>query len=313
MNYFLGLDAGGTRSSAVVIDETSKILGEAKGGPANYHNVGLEKATQNVYRTIENVISKSFIKTEQITWCVIGISSCDTPKDYERLFSAFSTGALKDLTGKLTVVNDTKVGLYSGTMPPGIVVVCGTGCNVYGKNVHGVGAMAGNWGHFLGDKGSGYQLAKRMFETVVATYDGIGEPTNLTQKLEKQLDIKSSKDLIDWYNETKPSVHEISDFVPLVLQAAEEGDEVARQLVDKTISDLGKAVMAVVGKLKMEEEFNRIVIVGGLFENKYFRALFEGHVTALLKKVRIVKPLVSPAVGAAIMAKNEWEKANKGA
>jgi N-acetylglucosamine kinase-like BadF-type ATPase len=111
---------------------------------------------------------------------------------------------------------------------------------------------------------------------------------------------------MDWYNDTRPSVREVSDFAPLVIAAAEEGDEIAKQLVDQTVAELGKAVSAVIRKLKMEDEATRVVILGGLFESKYFRAVFEGHVTALVKRVRIIKPLVDAAVGAAIMAREEW-------
>ncbi len=308
MNFFLGVDAGGTKTRAVVIDENSQLKAEALGGPANYHNIGLKQVVKNVYRTIEDVLSKALLKEEQVSWCTIGVAACDTQKDYEKLFSAFSSGELKTLAGKLTVVNDTKVGLYSGTLPPGIVVVCGTGCNVYGINSHGEEAYAGNWGHFLGDKGSGFQLAKRLFQAVIEAYDGTSEQTSLTTKLLARLDVKTVTDMVDWSSEAKPSIHEVSDFAPLALEAAEEGDDVAKQLVDKTIAELGRALSAVVKRLKIADEYNRVVIVGGLFESKYFRALFEGHVTALLKRVRIVKPLVSPAEGAAVMAKAEWEK-----
>lgn len=308
MQYFLGLDAGGTKTRAVIIDENSQIKGEALGGPANYHNIGLAQVSKNVYRAIEEVLSKSFLKEEEITWTTIGIASCDSPKDYKALNKIFTSDQMSFLSSKLTLVNDTKIGLYCGTTPPGIVVVAGTGCNVYGVNSHGEEAFAGNWGHFLGDRGSGYQLGKWMFQTVVGAYDGTEVPTLLTKKLLSRIDVASAADIQDWYVESDPSIHEISDFAPLVIEAAEEGDETAKSILDKTVVELGRALRAVVTRLKMENEYNRVVVVGGLFESKYFRALFEGHVTALISRVRIVKPLVSAAVGAAIMAKSEWEK-----
>lgn len=311
MNYFLGVDAGGTKTRAVVIDENAKILGEAVGGPANYHNEGLPQAAGNVTKTITKILDRVKPDLPDIAWCTIGIASCNTPKDYERLFKAFSSGKLKHFADRLTVVNDTKIGLYCGTLPPGIVVVAGTGCNVYGINSHDEEALSGDWDHFFGDKGSGYQLGQWVFQTVIEEYDGRGDPTLLTRKLKKRLGVKSVVEIVDWYNDTLPSIHEVSDFAPLVVEAAEEGDEVARHLLDKSVKELGKALMAVAKRLKVEEEYNRVVIVGGLFENKYFRVLFEGHVTALLKRVRVVKPLVPPAVGAAIMARAEWEKSKK--
>ena len=308
MNYFLGIDAGGTKTKTVIIDGNSQVVSETLGGPANYHNIGIDSTVENVTQTIKEALNEAKIKLTDIAWAVIGIAACDTEKDHQILLKGFSSGFLEVLTNKLTVVNDTKIGLYTGTLPPGIVVVCGTGCNVYGKNVHGQGAMAGNWGHFLGDKGSGYNLGKRMFEKVVAAFEGTGDPTLLMSKVEEKLNARSPQDLMDWYNETKPSIHEISDFAPLVIEAAEAGDDLAKQLIDESVAYLGKAVMAVVAKLRMDNEYNRVVVVGGLFESKYFRAVFEGHVTALLKRVRVVKPLVTTAVGAAIMARHEWEK-----
>lgn len=305
MNYFLGLDAGGTKTGAAIIDESSQIVAESIGGSGNYHNSGIENVSVNVHRVIEAVLSKSFLTIEKISRVTIGFAACDTPKDYTKLFKACTSGNLHYLKGKLTVVNDTKIGLYCGTIPPGIVVICGTGSNIYGINDHGEEAMAGNWGHFLGDKGSGFQLAKRMFQSIVEAYDGSGPETNLTQKVEKRLGIATAVDLIDWENETKPTVHEIADFAPLIIESAESGDEVARDLLDKTVKDLGRPLVAVVRRLKMEDESLRIVTIGGLFESKYFRALFEGHVTALFKHVRLIKPLVTPAVGAAIMAKGK--------
>jgi len=308
MNYFLGVDAGATKTKAVIIDEHSNILGEAEGGPANYHNIGIVEATTNVVATIGQLLEKTKLTPDALSWVTIGIAACDTQKDYDLLLSKFTTGPMQPVAEKITVINDAKIGLYSGTLPPGIVVVCGTGSNVYGKNSQGIGAMAGNWGHFLGDKGSGYNLGQRMFQAVVAAYDGTGEETKLRSRLEKRLNITSPRDILDWYNDTQPSVHLISDFAPTVLECAEEGDEVSKELVEKTITELGKALSEVIKKLKMENEAIRIVTCGGLFESKYFRALFEGHVTALIKHARIIKPLVTQAVGAAIMAMHTWEK-----
>lgn len=308
MNYFLGVDAGGTQTKAVLINEKSQILGSVNGGPANYHNIGLGETQKNVSAAILQLLQQTQISFAMLTWATIGITACDTQKDFDRLFEIFSTGSLKALAQKLTVVRDSVVGLFSGTKPPGIVVMCGTGAMVYGINEKGENASAGNWGYFLGDQGSGYMLGKRMFESVIAAYDGRLESTILTQKLEQKINVHSAADVLDWYNDTKPSVHIISDFATLVLTSAEQGDEVSKQLLDVTVSELGRATLAVIKRLYMQDEAVRIVLGGGVFESKYFRTLFEGYITALIKRARVIRPLVSPAVGAAIMAKHEWEK-----
>lgn len=310
MPYFLGLDAGGTKTRAVVIDENSKIIAEARGGPANYHNEGIDTVVKNVVEVIQKTLNQMALTLSDTAHTTIGITACDTPFDYELLLNALTSDGLAALKDKLTLVNDTKIGLWCGSRPPGIVVIAGTGSNVYGINDHGEEAMAGNWGHFLGDKGSGFQLAKRMFQAVIESYEGMGLQTVLTQKLLDKIGVGTIVEMVDWCNRQKPSVHEISDFAPLVIEAAEQADEVAKQLLDSTITELGKAIKSVVTKLKMQDEYNRILVVGGLFESKYFLALLEGHVTALFSHVRIVKPLVPAEVGAALLAKEEWEKKN---
>ncbi len=42
-NFFLGLDAGGSKTHALVADETGKVLGFAQGGPGNWQSVGFDK------------------------------------------------------------------------------------------------------------------------------------------------------------------------------------------------------------------------------------------------------------------------------
>ncbi|HCS79417.1 TPA: hypothetical protein DIV55_06820 [Patescibacteria group bacterium] len=309
MNYLLGVDAGGTKTKAVIIDENSNLITEALGGPANYHNIGLDSAVASVTGTITQILKNAKQSLNSLAWATVGIAGCDSQKDFGRLQSAFTKNGLTAISDRFTLVNDTVIGLYSGTVPPGIVVICGTGSNVYGENDHGEKATAGNWGQFLGDKGSGYSLGKHLFETSIEVYDGIiTESTVLTELLEKRLGVKSAVDINDWYSETHPSVHEISDFAPLVIAASEEGDELAKQLVEAAIAELGKALVAVVKRLKMEDEPIRVVICGGLFQSKYFRTMFEGHATALVKRIRIIKPLVDAAVGAALMGKLELLK-----
>jgi len=311
MKYFLGVDGGGTKTKAVIIDENSNLITEALGGQANYHNSGLDIAVASVTSTITQVLKNANQPLSSLSWCTVGIAGCDSQKDFNRLQSSFSKGGLAEISNRFTLVNDTVIGLYSGTVPPGIVVICGTGSNIYGENDHGEKATAGNWGNFLGDKGSGFTLGKHLFETVIEVYDGIiTETTVLTQLLEKRLGVKSAADINDWYNEVHPSVHEISDFAPLVIAASEEGDELAKQLVESTIAELGKALVAVTKRLKMEDEPIRVVICGGLFQSKYFRTMFEGHVTALVKHVRIIKPLVDAAVGAALMGKLNYSSSS---
>ena len=42
MHYFLGIDIGGTKSHALIADETGRAVGFGQGGPGNHEVVGYE-------------------------------------------------------------------------------------------------------------------------------------------------------------------------------------------------------------------------------------------------------------------------------
>ena len=48
MKYILGIDGGGSKTTAILADETGKILGRGRGGASNYQTIGLENAGQAI-------------------------------------------------------------------------------------------------------------------------------------------------------------------------------------------------------------------------------------------------------------------------
>jgi N-acetylglucosamine kinase-like BadF-type ATPase len=44
--YYMGVDLGGTKSHALIADETGRALALGKAGPGNHESVGYEQMTQ---------------------------------------------------------------------------------------------------------------------------------------------------------------------------------------------------------------------------------------------------------------------------
>ena len=63
MKYYLGIDGGGTRTTAAVSDENGNVLFKAVGKSINFYSVGMEKAREN----LENVIN-------DILLCLVNVS-----------------------------------------------------------------------------------------------------------------------------------------------------------------------------------------------------------------------------------------------
>jgi len=56
MKYFLGVDAGGTKTQCYVGDETGKVLGEGLGGPGNYQTSSIEKTKASILKSMNAVL-----------------------------------------------------------------------------------------------------------------------------------------------------------------------------------------------------------------------------------------------------------------
>ncbi|MDA3815199.1 MAG: hypothetical protein PF549_02435 [Patescibacteria group bacterium] len=55
MSKIIGVDGGGTKTTAALADESGEILSVEKRGPSNIRNVGLEIAVENIFKVIEIV------------------------------------------------------------------------------------------------------------------------------------------------------------------------------------------------------------------------------------------------------------------
>ncbi|NES88733.1 BadF/BadG/BcrA/BcrD ATPase family protein, partial [Okeania sp. SIO2B9] len=55
----LGIDGGGTKTEAVLIDENYQILGSGKSGPSNYQSVGIEVAKNSIQTAITQAVTNN--------------------------------------------------------------------------------------------------------------------------------------------------------------------------------------------------------------------------------------------------------------
>ncbi|MEI6291232.1 MAG: BadF/BadG/BcrA/BcrD ATPase family protein, partial [Chloroflexota bacterium] len=53
--FFLGVDVGGTKTHALICDETGNAAGFGKSGPGNWESVGLD----GLYKTLEQAINQA--------------------------------------------------------------------------------------------------------------------------------------------------------------------------------------------------------------------------------------------------------------
>src|SRR5688572_18357733 len=120
MKYFLAVDGGGSKTEALLVDETGRTVGEGRGGPANYHMAGMDGAMNAIRQAITSALQG---RTPTVScFC---LAAADMPHDFAELHRGLAT---LGLTGDILLYNDVINVFRAGSrFPYGVGVVCGTG------------------------------------------------------------------------------------------------------------------------------------------------------------------------------------------
>ncbi|HVJ06887.1 MAG TPA: BadF/BadG/BcrA/BcrD ATPase family protein [Acidisarcina sp.] len=229
MAFFLGIDAGGTKTVCAIGDET-RILARAQGGSIKHMRVGKEQAGENLRAVVGEALQAAGVRADQIASSCVGTAGSRIPS-----FAAWVMQSLEELvSGKVEVCGDDEVAL-DAAFPggAGVLVVAGTGSNIAGRTSTGALVNAGGWGPALGDEGSGYWIGHTALCAAFRAYDW-GEPTMLLERVTAFWSLPELGEVVAYAN--KIPAPDFSRLTPLVVECAEAGDAVATQ----TLLDAGR-------------------------------------------------------------------------
>ena len=155
MKYYLGIDGGGTRTTAAVSDECGNTLFKAVGKSINFYSVGMETARENLKNVIKDIYEN--IGEVEFDSAFIGCSALDAEASKETI-NALCGDIVK--ANKIGMNSDVFVALASsGKDECRVVAICGTGSIVTGIDNNGTIKTKGGWGHIFGDEGSAYSIS----------------------------------------------------------------------------------------------------------------------------------------------------------
>ncbi len=300
---FLGIDAGGTKTHALIADAAGQVRGFGQAGPGNWEVVGLEGAGAALQEAVGRALGMAGIGPEGVRAAGCGLAGLDWPSDEERLRPV---AAQLGLGGPQVLVNDTFIALRAGARDPwGVVIVAGTGTTVAGRDRQGRTARTLGLGYPFDDWGSAPDLAQAALHAVARAYTGRGPATSLTDRLVRLVGASDVADLLEgvsrWRYNLLPLVAET---VRALMEEADRGDIAAREIVLRAGRELGGGAVTVIRRLGMEGEAFDVVLAGGLFRSAtplLLGALRE-TVQAVAPGARLVQLDVPPVVGGVLMA-----------
>ena len=311
-NLFLGIDGGGTKTHAVLVDENGEFVSEGIDGASNPLRVGVETAVANIFSAMEKACdaggrSKSDIVA--IKCGLAGVRRADLRQIIRERVSELTR------VRKVHVVTDAEIALFGTTMgEEGLVVIAGTGSVCIGQDSNGRLASAGGWGPLAGDEGGGSGIARKALQAIAKASDGRGAETKLSEVA------------VDYFRAGKvenlsvaiyaPSVDNarIAGFSKHVVETAQKGDAVAVQVLDEAARELAQAAVAVIRSLGIGGRRFPIGRVGSVFKaGELVTKPFMEVVAPVAPEAYFVEPKLSPAQAAGVMALrsfDDWPRDN---
>ncbi len=302
---FLGIDGGGSKTLAVIVDAEGRERGRALAGSANYAAVGLEQAVANLHAAAEQAAQAAGCRLPvKAAW--LGLAGVDRPADQALLLPRLQT-----LADSMRLTNDAELLLSALDDAVGVAIVAGTGSIALGRNARGATARAGGWGHILGDEGSGYEIGRLALQAATRAADGRGEATTLLERILAFWSLEQPDDLIGrvYSDDDKAAIARLS---ALVFSAAQAGDRVARKIAQHAADELALAALTVCVALDFSGGHVALALGGGLLihEQRFQRQVLRRLRRRLaLGQVAIVEqPALSAAQAAITLATaSAWE------
>jgi glucosamine kinase len=262
MAFFLGFDAGGTKTTCALGDDT-RLLVRATGGSIKPLRVSFEQARENMRLLLGEIAAKSGIDLRNVSASCIGTAGFRLPQTDGWMREILSAHA----GGEIVVCGDEEIALdalFPGLA--GVLTIAGTGSNTLGRTSSGELLNVGGWGPVLGDQGSGHWIGHQALRTAFHALD-FGQPTIILDRVIEFWSAPGLGEVVNIANGTPPP--DFSKLAPMISECAEQGDAVALSVLLEGGRLLGEdAVQAFrrVRELDMSPELPGIAFVGSIFE-----------------------------------------------
>ncbi len=281
----LGIEGGGTKTDWVLLSADGAILQQGALPASN-----LRLITDDALARLFSVLPQA------ATHVGAYLAGCATADDRGRLRGLVE----KAWPGAQTAVgSDRDSGLATAFHEgDGIVVIAGTGAAVHGRKGEQI-EKAGGWGQLLGDRGGGYDLARRGLRKVLTHFDLNQKITPLAEEILRTLGLNRLPDLVGWAMQAdKMSVARLA---PAIFRAAKNGEPEMLATLQAGATILAEFTRAVAQRLGSLDAPVRLI--GGLFtHHEEYVALYKYRLSTLLPQATVEVCAESGALGAAWLA-----------
>ena len=275
----MGIESGGTRTTALLAPGGGQPCLRAEFGPANLRLLD-DDALAGHFTAITALSQQA---QARLSGLAIGMAGARTEADRQRIRAA---AAKVWPNVPCYATNDLETALAAGAAASRseaaaqVLILSGTGSCCFGRTPDNRTARIGGWGHVIGDKGSGYEIGLRGLKAAVHHLDRDGTWSRLGQNLLQALLLNEPEDLIDWAKSA--AKQDIAALAIQVFAAAAKGDKIAAAILEAAAESLAGDGVHCARKLVKPGASVRFILAGSVLMQQ---PGFAGRVRGRLRRL----------------------------
>ena len=287
--FFLGIDGGGSKCKAIVVNANNEILGTGISGPGNPLH-GFEQATNSITESAKLALKDAGLEHVKLNELNVGVglAGVNLPVLFEQMQAWQHPFKQMFLATDLLVAC---LGAHQGE--DGAVIISGTGSCGF-SYVDGHKFMIGAHGFPHGDKGSGAWFGLQAIKQVLLSLDGVVQPSTMNDVVLAKLGCKNDTALVEAIAGKAATYY--AQLANLVFDAAEQGDKVALAIVAE-----GAGYINSIARILWTKKPPRMSMIGGLTPR--LKPWLDKALQAQLSA-----PLHAPEFGSVLFARQELVK-----
>ena len=247
-DYVLGIDGGGSKTSARLIHLPGKQQWEARGSASSL-SLGVSLSLNVILGLANELAEQAGCELKQV-FCVCGLAGAG-----EKALRNAAYDGLDDLFGQVEIMTDARTSAYGANQgEPVAVVALGTGSVAMALGSDGKERMLGGWGMLVGDEGGGARLGVNAIQAMLWELDLYGKAKSDTATwLCGELGGNRS-DILGWLRHATPT--QFAGLAPGILERRQHCP-LAGKLFDQHLQAVEKLIHACGDDLPL-------VLTGGL-------------------------------------------------
>ncbi|OAI49476.1 hypothetical protein AYO45_02330 [Gammaproteobacteria bacterium SCGC AG-212-F23] len=289
-DIFIGIDGGGTKTTARIENMHGDVLAEAAGGPANVR-ISVERAWQSIEATLAIALQLAGLRLDDKAYrfhAGMGLAGLEVAAAGEAFLArSHSFATLKLCTDAHTAC----LGAHLGG--DGAIIIVGTG--VVGYQIQsGKTNKVGGWGFPNDDEGSGAWMGLEAVRHTFKWIDGRNEVSHLAKSVFDFFQ-NSVEKLSNWINTADSTQY--ATLAPLVIEQAKQGDVAAVIILQKAAQAVDEVACTLEKLQQQREPLLPCALVGGI-------APFVAPYLSERQRARLVPCQKNPNVGAILLVKD---------